>query len=203
MSVRIWVNTGTVNVTVGQPNQTIATGTLNYSLTTDDNTFSNTCPLMINYLPGTNTEGGIPTGTTGILVGLYTNKPPTSTFNSINLALSVPQHPLPNCRLYYSQIVVDHVLAAKYDVENHNKQIVCRSVTSSICPNVAAGSNYSQLINEGIVHPTGILLVRFLSRDSASGEVQWKLPFDSCPATSCPVPLTNLQVSLAQILALT
>ena len=71
-SIRIWVNTGTVNVTVGQPNQTLATGTLNYSLTTANNTFSNTCPLMINYLPGTEATGGIPTGTTGIVAGLYT-----------------------------------------------------------------------------------------------------------------------------------
>ncbi len=26
--------------------------------------------------------------------------------------------------------------------------------------------------------------------------MQWKSPFDSCPATTCPVPLTNLQVNV-------
>ena len=195
-SIRIWVNTGTVNVTVGQPNQTIATGTLNYGLTTANNTFSNTCPLMINYLPGEEATGGIPTGVTGIVAGLYLNKPPVTTFNGINLSLSAAQHPLQNCRLYYSQIAVENTLALKYDLANANKQIVYRSVTSSICPNVLAGSNYSQLINAGIVHPTGILLVPFLSNGSAFGDVQWKSPFDSCPATTCPVPLTNLQVNV-------
>ena len=195
-SIRIWVNTGTVNVTVGQPNVTIATGTLNYGLTTANNTFSNTCPLMINYLPGEEATGGIPTGVTGIVAGLYLNKPPVTTFNGINLSLSAAQHPLQNCRLYYSQIAVENTLALKYDLANANKQIVYRSVTSSICPNVLAGSNYSQLINAGIVHPTGILLVPFLSKESAFGDVQWKSPFDSCPATTCPVPLTNLQVNV-------
>jgi hypothetical protein len=117
-SVRIWVNTGTVNVTVGQPN----TADLNYSLTTANNTFSNTCPLSINYLPGTNANGVIPDTTLGIVAGLYINKPPTTTFNQINLALSAAQHPLPNCRLYYSQIAVDNTLSLKYDTENHNKK---------------------------------------------------------------------------------
>jgi hypothetical protein len=188
-SIRIWVNTGTVNVTVGQPN----TANLNYSLTTANNTFSNTCPLMINWLPGTESNGGIPAAGTGIVAGLYINKPPTTAFNGINLALSAAQHPLSNCRLYYSQIPVNDTLALKYDTENEAKRIVYRSVTSSICPNIQAGANYSQLINAGIVHPVGILLVPFLSNNSVFGDVQWKSPFDSCPATTCPVPLTNLQ----------
>ena len=190
-SVRIWVNTGTVNVTVGQPDS----ADLNYSLTTANNTFSNTCPLSINWLGNTVANGGIPATVNGIVAGLYINKPPTTTFNTINLANSAAQHPLPNCRLYYSQIAVDDTLALKYDNENAAKRIVYRSVTSSICPNIQAGSNYSQLINAGIVHPVGILLVPFLSNTSAFGDVQWKSPFDSCPATTCPVPLVNLQVN--------
>jgi hypothetical protein len=80
-SVRIWVNTGTVNVTVAQPNTT----TLNYSLTTANNTFSNTCPLMISWLGDTNANGGVPTNVQGIVAGLYINKPPTTTFAGINL----------------------------------------------------------------------------------------------------------------------
>ena len=191
-SIRIWVNTGTVNVAVAQPDST----SLNYSLTTANNTFSNTCPLSINWLGDTNANGGVPATVTGIVAGLYINKPPTTTFNTINLANSAAQHPLPNCRLYYSQISVDDTLALKYDRENEKKRIVYRSVTSSICPNIQAGSNYSQLINAGIVHPVGILLVPFLSNTSAFGDVQWKSPFDSCPATTCGIPLLNLQVNV-------
>jgi hypothetical protein len=191
-SVRIWVNTGTVNVAVAQPNS----ADLNYSLTTANNTFSNTCPLMINWLGNTEANGGVAATTAGIVAGLYISKPPITTFAGINLANSAAQHPLANCRLYYSQIAVNDTLALKYDQQNHAKQIVYRSVTSSICPNIQAGSNYSQLINAGIVHPTGILLVPFLSNTSAFGDVQWKSPFDSCPATTCPIPLVNLQVNV-------
>ena len=43
VSIRIWVNTCTVNVDVGQPDTT----NLKNKLTTANNTFSNTSPLMI------------------------------------------------------------------------------------------------------------------------------------------------------------
>ncbi len=46
--IRLWLNTGTLNVTVAHPNSN--TNNLAYSLTPSGNTFSNTCPLMINYL---------------------------------------------------------------------------------------------------------------------------------------------------------
>ena len=53
-TLRLWVNTGTVNVTVGA----IGTGNINYSLTTANSTFSNTCPLMVHYL-GNDTANGV------------------------------------------------------------------------------------------------------------------------------------------------
>jgi hypothetical protein len=43
--LRLWVNTGTLNVTVATPDAT----TCSYVLTPANNTFSNTCPIMINY----------------------------------------------------------------------------------------------------------------------------------------------------------
>jgi hypothetical protein len=46
--LRQWINTGTVNVTVGGVNTT----NVAYNLTPADNTFSNTCPIMVNYVPG-------------------------------------------------------------------------------------------------------------------------------------------------------
>ena len=116
-------------------------------------------------------NGDVPATVEDIVAGLYINKPPVTTFVGINLTLSVAQHPLPNYHLYYSQIAVDNTLSLKYDNENHHKRIVYRSVTSIICQNIQAGSNYSQLINTGIVHPTGILLVPFLSNGSAFGDV--------------------------------
>ena len=102
--VRLWVNTGTVNVTVANPNSN--TNNLAYSLTPAGNTFSNTCPLMINYLPGLGNAGGIPDTVNGIVAGLFIGRPPTTSLNTINLASSNAIHPLLNCLLYYSQITV-------------------------------------------------------------------------------------------------
>ena len=53
----LWVNTGTVNVNVGS-----VTTALNYSLLPSNNSFSNTCPFMINWL-GDDTVRGVPRGT--------------------------------------------------------------------------------------------------------------------------------------------
>ena len=47
--LRLWVNTGTVRVGVGAPDNATNTAC---NLVPADNTFSNTCPLMVNYLPG-------------------------------------------------------------------------------------------------------------------------------------------------------
>jgi hypothetical protein len=47
--LRLWVNTGTVRVVVGSPGSNTD---MSYLLSPADNTFSNTCPLMVNYLPG-------------------------------------------------------------------------------------------------------------------------------------------------------
>ena len=189
-TMRLWVNTGTVNVTVANPNG----DTLAYSLTPVNNTFSNTCPLMINYLPG---SGGIPTNTTGIVAGLYISRPPTTSFGGINLANAGAAHPLLNCRLYYSQIIVQPDLDMKYSRENANKKVVYRSICSNMYSNIGVGSTWNNLVNAGIVHPTGILCVPFIASTAPGfGDFQWKSCFDSAPATTSPISLTNFQVTV-------
>jgi hypothetical protein len=56
-TLRLWVNTGTVNVTVASPEEAY----LNYVLTPNNNSFSNTCPLLVNHIPSG----------TGVLVLVY------------------------------------------------------------------------------------------------------------------------------------
>jgi hypothetical protein len=69
-------------------------------------------------------------------------------------------------------------------------------------PNIAASSTFNSLINSGIVHPTGVLIVPFIGsntnggNDRGFGDSQWKSPFDSAPATTSPCSLTNLQVAI-------
>jgi len=101
--LRLWVNTGTVNVSVGGADST----NLAYNLTPSNNTFSNTCPILINHQAVATTLGIVPALVTNIVAGLYIARPPTTSFAGINLATSIVQHPLTNCRLYYSQVTVD------------------------------------------------------------------------------------------------
>ena len=196
-TLRLWLNTGTVNITTANPNTT----NLDYSLTTANNTFTNSCPLMINHLADTSANGGIPATTTNIVAGLYVNKPPTTTFAGVNLSLSGASSSLPTCRIYYSQIAVEPQKALTYVEQNRNKKVVYRSLLTNQYNNTSAGGTFNQLINSGVVHPVGMLIVPFISSQQANGfgDFQWKSPFDSCPATSSPCSLTNLQVSVGGV----
>jgi hypothetical protein len=62
---------------------------------------------MVNYHAGGTGAGIVPTGVSKIVAGLYIKQPPTTSFAGIKLAASVLAHPLPNCRLCYSQVTVD------------------------------------------------------------------------------------------------
>ena len=190
-TLRLWINTGTVNVQVGS----VASANQNYYLSASNNTFSNTCPFMVNYT-GNDGTNGVPATTTNIVAGLYIAKPPVTSFAGINLANSGASHPLQNCRVYYSQIEVQPQKSIKYVEENRNKKVVYRTFVSNMYANVT--TNFNALINSGIVHPTGILIVPFIASTAANGfgDSQWKSPFDSCPATTSPISLTNLQVTV-------
>ena len=196
-SIRFWINTGTLNVDVVNPNAT----TLQYSLGTANNTFSATCPFTVNYLNDTAAKGGIPNTTTNIVAGCYIRSPPTTSFAGINLALSGASHPMPACRIYYSQIQLDPVKSLQYLEKSRNKNVVFRNVLSNQFSGIGAGNTFNQLINAGITHPTGILIMPYIGSTTGSGfgDFQWKSPFDSCPATSSPCSLTNLQVSVGGV----
>jgi hypothetical protein len=144
--LRLWVNTGTINVTVA--NLTVSADT-SYILTPANNTFSNTCPLMVNYLPGL-----IPTGTNAIVAGLYIARPPITSFAGINLQSSALAHPLTNCRLYHSQVTVEPQKSIDYVQQNRNKKVVYRSVVTNSWTNITTGSSFNALVNSGITHPT-------------------------------------------------
>jgi hypothetical protein len=117
--IKYWVNTGTVNVTVSGPDAT----NCGYNLTPPDTTFSNTCPIMVNYHSGGTGAGIVPDTTTKIIAGLYIARPPITSFAGINLAASVLQHPLPNCRLYYSQVTVEPQKSIDYVQRNEIKKL--------------------------------------------------------------------------------
>jgi len=195
--LRLWVNTGTVMVRVDGADST----NLAYNMTPADNTFSNTCPMLINYQSSSSVGGSIvPATTKAIVAGLYIKQPPTTSFAGINLAASVVSHPLTNCRLYYSSITVDTEKAIDYVQRNRNKKVIFRSFVTNSYNNIGTGSSFNALVNSGIIHPTGILICPFIAATTGSnacfGDYQWKSPFDTCPATLSPLSLINLQVGI-------
>jgi hypothetical protein len=196
-TLRLWVNTGTVNVTTDNVGKDVSQ---NYTLTPNNNSFSNTCPLMVNWLPGSGIAStyGIPETTKNIVAGLYIAKPPSTSFAGINLRSSDVAHPLQNCRLYYSQIMLDPQKSITYTNMNLNKKVIYRTFVSNQYNNIGKMGSFNQLINSGIVHPTGVLIVPFIGSEASVGfgDSQWKSPFDTCPATTSPCSLTNLQVSV-------
>lgn len=191
-TVRLWINTGTVGITVGNPN----TATASYTMTASNNTFSNTCPLMINYFGTTDAIMATSTTTT-VVAGLYIARPPTTSMMGINLALSGASHYLQNCRLYYPQITLQPEKSIQYSESNRNKNVVYRSVVSNLYTNIGVGGTFNALVNAGIVAPCAVLVCPFISASAAGfGDSAWKSPFDTAPALGHPVSLTNFNVSI-------
>jgi hypothetical protein len=70
-SLKLWLNCGTVTITVAGA----ADGSTNmaYNITPANNTFSNTCPLLVHYEP---TNNVVPATCTNIVAGVYVARPP-------------------------------------------------------------------------------------------------------------------------------
>ena len=71
-------------------------------------------------------------------------------------------NPSQNCRLYYSQISMEPQHAIASNKSNTNRKVIYRTFVTNNYPPVAALGSFNQLINSGIVHPTGVLIVPFL-----------------------------------------
>ena len=192
--LRLYVNTGTLNASISSPNS----ATPGYSLTVANNSFNATCPFTINYLCDTSANGGIPATVANITAGLYLAKVPNTSYNGINLANAGASHPLPACRIYYSQIVIQPALAEEYILTNRAKKCIYRTVLTNQYNNISGGANFNQLISSGIVHPTGVLIIPYVSSQASFslGDFAWKSPFDTVPGDGHPLSLTNLQVSI-------
>jgi hypothetical protein len=155
--------------------------------------------MQSQYNTSASSDAGIlKKGTIDIVAGLYIGKAPTTSFAGINLGAVNIAHPLPNCRLYYSQVTVDPQKSIDYVQRNRNKKVIYRSFVINSWTNINSGGSFNTLVNSGIVHPTAVLICPFIAAVANSGfaDFQWKSPFDTCPATLSALSLTNLQVAI-------
>jgi hypothetical protein len=98
---------------------------------------------------------------------------------------------------YSSTRRINQLYRTKYKLK-----VVYRTFCNGVYPNIAVSSTFNNLINSGIVHPTGVLIVPFMGTNTVAGndrgfcDSQWKSPFDSAPVTTSSGSLTNLQVQI-------
>ena len=189
--LRLYVNTGSVTVGFG------GTGTTQngyYYTTQSASTFTNTCPITVNY------TGGVHPGLlTQVVAGCYIARTPAQTIQGV--AINSYSSAMTACRCYYSVIEIDPEKARLYLEANLNKRIVYESVITNNYNAIASGASFSQLIQSGIRAPLGILVVPCIA-STALGSVfsEWGSCFDTFPATFAPcLSLTNFQVTLGGV----
>ena len=199
LRLRMYVNTGAVQVTVQSPNTTTTT------YKSFKTSFANTCPITVNYLNGTAANGGIPDTATRITAGLYIGSPPT-TFNGggdSTITISQLSNSLTQCRMYYSNVKLDPNTESQYINANRSKQIIYEKIIFASVIGAPAGGLIDKTISSSILNPIGLVIVPFVSKASTSalltaalGFAQYESPWDTAPATNGPLSLTEISVSL-------
>jgi hypothetical protein len=194
-TVRIFVNTGTVNVRCINPNL----DTLGLDITLQNSTFTATCPLIVNSLSATAANGGVPDTTTNIVAGLYVSRAPSGTFAGVNLSTGAIGHPLSSSRVYYSSVELKPQYSLKYIEENRNRKVSYITQTSNIYTNITPGGSFSTLIQSGVTAARGLVVMPFVdpSFTNAGGFGPGGSPFND--GLSHPLSLLNFQVTVGGV----
>lgn len=204
LKLKMYINTGAVAVKVIDPNL------LTVGYTTFNTTFANTCPLTVNLLPATSANGGVVATTDTIIAGLYICKPP-STFSgggTNTVAISgVSSNPLSQCTLYHSNIKLDNSADTEYANSNRAKKIVYEKILFANSLSIANGSQIDKIITSSIKNPIAVVIIPFVAKNVAGGGItpsalpfgQYESPYDTAPATSAPLSITNISITLGGI----
>lgn len=195
--LRLYVNTGSVAVTVAGTTTTDDTW---YYTGQSSSTFTNTCPITVNY-----TGEAFAVATTTVTAGCYIAKSPQTTISGT--AINSYSSQMSACRAYYSLVEIDPEKARLYLESNLNKRIVYESVITNNYNNISSGGSFSQLVQSGIKAPLGVMIVPCIASTvsatlsaTVQGYSQWGSCFDTFPATFAPcLSLTNFQVTLGGV----
>jgi hypothetical protein len=163
-----------------------------------NSTFANTCPMTVNLVKGADKISA----NSNLVFGCFVAKSPTT--NTLGVNLAGFSSPMPSCRVYYSQIELEPSKALEYISENRAKEVVYENFISNEYNSIPAGGSYSQLVQSGIKNPLGCLIIPLISQSQPDfvggsnpiGFSQYASPCDTCPASSAPLSLTNLQVAV-------
>ena len=200
--LRLTINVGAVATSIKTTDNGMVT-----SLST--NTFTQTCPLMQSCLK--NAAASVPATAIAIVSGLSIARAgSTNLAGGVNLALSGASHPMSACRFYYPSVTLKPEKLIPYIQENRSKKVCFTSILTNQINNVTAGSSFSSLIQSGVSGIRGILICPFLSGSTNGVSTganytgvtpfsQLLSPLDTAPATTAPISLTNLQVTIGGV----
>lgn len=202
--LRIYVNTGMVSAS------NINAAGYGMLTSASANSFTNTCPIMITALPSAAYNAATQI-TAAFGVGRWTGGNIQGTTIP---ALSATQ--MQSCRLYYPQITLKPEKLRLYQDLGLNRKVCYTSYYFNQFNGINPGANFSQLVQSGVKRPRGLLILPFLSATSGasssstgSGNGTYSTlvtgitsfadqlsPFSTAPATTGPISLTNIQVSV-------
>ena len=195
LRLRVTYNMGSVKMVIANPG---VVATQNYTSFT--HTFGGSCPFTINYLPLAAASGGFDALALVLHANIALTKSPSAINNVTSNAVS---HPLTSCRIYYSNIKLANDVATKYITENRAKQILYERIIFASTNGIGASGTEQKTICASVKYPVGLLCVPFISKASTGGTItaamgfsQYESPFDTAPATTAPINLSNIIVQL-------
>ena len=195
LRLRVTYNMGSVKMVIVTPG---VVATQNYTSFTHN--FGGSCPFTINYLPLAAAGGGFD----ALALNFHANISIASSPISINnVAITQLKHPLTSCRIYYSNIKLANDVATKYVTENRAKQVIYERIIFTTTNNISTTGTEQKTLCASVKYPVGLLCVPLISKGGVGGAItaamgfsQYESPFDTCPATSAPINLSNIIVQL-------
>jgi len=168
-------------------------------------TITNTCPYINTYIPVAN----IPASTTGLVTSVGICRPNTTSIFGLNFGtLGIQSHAMPSCRIYYPVYKFKPHDMLEYCKINRHKSLLYTRNFFYVFNGITSTGTFSQFITTGIRNIKGILILPLLS-GSTNGAItstlitggiqnfsQYQSPFDTFPATTAPISLTNIVVSV-------
>jgi len=204
LKLKMYVNTGALSVKVYGPNL----ATTSYGAVTT--TFANTCPMTVNLLTGAAiADGGFVVAADSIVAGFYICKPPSS-FNGgggFTVPITSVSNPLSQCILYHSNIKLDNQSDTEYANANRAKKVVYEKILYANSTGIGVGNQIDKIITSSIKNPIAVVIIPFIAKNLAGGLAlttaipfaQYESPYDSAPATSAPLSITNISITLGGI----
>lgn len=177
------------------------------------NTFPNTCPIMLSAVSNATTLLVPAAASTNITAGLYVARVSSISLNSINFTtmagVSIPSNPMNACRFYYPLVELKPNLRALYLDSNRAKNICYTTMLYNQFNTISAGSTFSQLVQSGLQNLRGVWILPVPSNTingsigfATSGVTPFSVfqsPFTDGVNLTGPISLININAVVAGI----